>query len=604
MKIKHILLPILGLALTACNDSFLQRVPQTDVTDPAFFQSAKDLETYSNSFYGYIGGSYDDLGSDNIGVYQENTELANLMRGDVRPSDIGSWYDNYGRIRNINFMLVHGRRASGSEVDINHYMGIARLFRALQYNTLVQRWSDVPFYNRPLETSDREELYKPRDSRALVMDSVLADLQYAVAHVKEGTSKTRITRWSALGYLARTALYEGTFRKYHDELELQGTAEQWIRIAKEAAAELMEKGGYSLEPNYTDLFLSEDLSKSPEIILFKDYNADLGVRHNASSLFDYIHGLNRELMDEYLWIDPVTGEAKPFHEVPGYAAMDRRQVFDNRDSRMAQTFAPPFFVPRNSKDTARIKLQLGGYPQVKFYPLDAKHDGWGNAFNDLPIIRYAEILLIYAEACAELGELDQHVLDLTVNRIRRRAGVPALSLADANAAPDPDLSAKYPNILAADKGAALEIRRERRIELACEGFRYGDVMRWKCGKLFAHPGQGMYIAHLGLLDMSGKAGRTRPADFFDTGLFNNKEHQKEWLAANGYPADYVETHGITVYYLDNETFYLSEGDHGFVMVKQEKDGGKGEFIEPKYYYRPLNQDDRTINPNLSETIFW
>lgn len=604
MKIKHIILPVLGVALTACNNSYLERVPQTSITDPAFFQSAKDLETYTNGFYGYIGGSYDDITSDNTCIYQENTELNSLLTGNVRPDNVGGWYDNYARIRNINFMLVHGRRATGSEVDINHYMGIARMFRALQYNSLVQRWNDAPFYNRPLETDDRDELYKPRDSRQLVMDSVLADLQYAVEHVKEGTSRTRITRWSALGYLARTAFYEGTYRKYHDELNMQASAEAWIRIAKDAAYELMETGGYSLEPNYTDVFLSEDLSKSPEIILFKDYDDELGVKHNASSLFDYTHGMSREFMDEYLWIDPVTQEAKPFHQVPGYETMDRREVFANRDPRMGQTMAPPFFIPRNSKDTARIKLQLGGYPQIKFYPLDAKHDGWAEAFNDLPMIRYAEILLIYAEACAELGELDQTVLDLTVNKIRQRVGVPDLSLAYANANPDPDLMAKYPNIQATDVGAALEIRRERRIELACEGFRYGDVVRWKCGKLFAHPGQGMYIAHLGLLDMSGKAGRTRPADYYDTGLFYNKEHQKQWLAENGFPADYTEKHGITLYYLDTEVFYLSEGDHGFVMVTREKNGGKGEFIEPKYYYRPLKLDDRTINPNLEETIFW
>ena len=197
------------------------------------------------------------------------------------------------------------------------------------------------------------------------------------------------------------------------------------------------------------------------------------------------------------------------------------------------------------------------------------------------------------------------MLDQTVNLIRQRAGVPALSYAQANANPDADLMDKYPNIQAAARGAALEIRRERRIELTCEGFRYDDVMRWKCGQLFARPGQGMWLDHIGLIDMSGKAGRSRPADFVDTGVFFDKEHQKQWLADNGYPADYIETHGVTVYYMDDDAvFYLSEGDHGYVMVATEKDGGKGEFIEPKYYYCPLNLHDRTINPNLDETIFW
>ena len=606
MKRKYILLPALCAVLlgTACNDSFMDRYPHTDISPEGYFRSVKDLETYTNGFYGYIGASYDDIYTDNTAFYNNDSELRNLMKGLVRPDNIGSWYSNYGNIRNINFMLVNTGTVDGDPTDINHYVGIARLFRGLQYAGLVKRWNDVPWYSRPLETSDIEELYKPRDSRSDVMDSVLLDMQFAAAHIPAGSSKTRITRWSALAYLARTALYEGTFRKYHDELELQGTAEKWLRIARDSALTIIREGGFSLEPNYTDLFLSTDLSKSPEIILFKDYDADLGVRHNASSLFDYQHALGRELMNEYLYIDPATNTAKPFNQVPGYATMNRQEVFANRDPRLAQTFAPEWFIPRNTTDTARIKVELGGYPQIKFYPLDPAHDGWAMAFNDLPMIRYAEVLLIYAEACAELGELTQDVIDQTVNRIRQRVGVPALNLAQADANPDPDLMDKYPNVQNSNVGGTLEIRRERRVELACEGFRYDDVMRWKCGQLFARPGQGMWLDHIGLIDMSGKAGRSRPADFVDTGVFFNEQHQKEWLAANGYPEDYVEKNGITLYYLDNEQFYLSEGDHGYVMVTQEKDGGKGQFIEPKHYYRPLNQDDRTVNPNLDETIFW
>ena len=606
MKTKYILLSALGaMAMTACNDEFLDRYPQTDISSEGFFNSVEDLKTYTNGFYDYIGASYDDIYTDNTGFSQNDATLKNLMKGLVRPDNIGSWSGNYSNIRNINFLIVNADRVNAEQTDIDHYVGLARMFRALQYVSLVKSWNDVPWYDRPLETDDIDELYKPRDSREFVMGKVLEDLKFAAEKIPEGTSKTRITRWSALGYLARVALYEGTYRKYHDELELQGTAEEWIRIAKEAAWTIMDEGGFSLGPNYTDLFLSTNLDNNPEIILYKDYDKDLEVRHNASSLFDYAHALSRDLMNEYLYIDPATNEAKPFNQVPGYATMNRQEVFANRDPRMRQTIAPEWFIPRNSTDSARIKVELGGYPQIKFYPLDVAHDGWGNAFNDLPMIRYAEILLIYAEACAELGELDQTVLDQTVNLIRQRAGVPALSYAQANANPDADLMDKYPNIQAAARGAALGIRRERRIELACEGFRYDDVMRWKCGQLFARPGQGMWLDHIGLIDMSGKAGRSRPADFVDTGVFFDKEHQKQWLADNGYPADYIETHGVTVYYMDDDAvFYLSEGDHGYVMVATEKDGGKGEFIEPKYYYRPLNLHDRTINPNLDETIFW
>ena len=606
MKTKYILLSALGaMAMTACNDEFMDRIPKTDITEDGFFKSVQDLETYSNGLYDYISTSYDDIYTDNIGFYQNDATLKNLMKGLIRPDNIGSWGGTYDRIRAMNFMLVNAEDVPGEAVDINHYVGICRLFRALEYVSLVKSWNDVPWYDRPLETDDIDELYKPRDSREYVMGKVLEDLQFAATNVKEGTSKTRITRWSALGYLARIALYEGTYRKYHDELNMQASADEWLRIAKEAAFELMDKGGFSLAADYAGLFNSEDLSSNPEIILFKDYDDALDVRHNAANgLFDYVHSLSRALMNEYLYIDPATNETKPFNQVPGYATMNRQEVFANRDPRMRQTFAPEWFIPLGSTDSTRFKVELGGYPQIKFYPTSSAHQGWNMSFTDLPVIRYGEILLIYAEACAELGELDQTVLDESVNLLRRRAGMPDMSMAAADANPDQDLMAKYPNISASHVGTALEIRRERRVELACEGFRYDDVMRWKCGKLFAQPSEGMWLDHIGLIDMSGKAGRSRPADFVDTGIWENAEHQKQWLVDNGYPEDYVDTHSIVVYYLDDAVFYLSEGDHGYVMVTTEKDGGKGEFIEPKYYYRPLNVDDRTINPNLDETIFW
>ncbi|ULT28356.1 RagB/SusD family nutrient uptake outer membrane protein [Sphingobacterium sp. E70] len=142
--------------------------------------------------------------------------------------------------------------------------------------------------------------------------------------------------------------------------------------------------------------------------------------------------------------------------------------------------------------------------QVKFYPRDpALRGGWELNYTDLPIMRYAEVLLINAEAKAELGKLTQTDIDATVNKIRARVGMPALNLAAANATPDAYLANQYSLVTGANKGVLLEIRRERRVELACEGFRFDDLYRWKSGNILAKAPGGMYIPKLGLIDVSG-----------------------------------------------------------------------------------------------------
>lgn len=237
----------------------------------------------------------------------------------------------------------------------------------------------------------------------------------------------------------------------------------------------------------------------------------------------------------------------------------------------------------------RPNLNLGGYPQIKFCsqkPVTSIE----MSFTDLPVSRLGEILLIYAEAKAELGELTQADLDLSVNKIRDRVGMPPTILGAIP--PDAGLTGEFPNVTGANRNVILEIRRERRVELACEGLRTDDLYRWKAGYLLQRRQQGIYISQLGLQDFLGNG---KP----EMGLFED-------INSNTVPE--AERGNYTFYYLKTAAgaptgIYLSEGTSGFIMFTGDRDM-KREFKEPQYYYLPVPQSQRILNPNLDETIFW
>src|SRR5699024_10904917 len=160
-----------------------------------------------------------------------------------------------------------------------------------------------------------------------------------------------------------------------------------------------------------------------------------------------------------------------------------------------------------------------GYQYVK-YILEAKYDA-GQSTNDMPIFRYAEVLLNYAEAKAELGELTQTDIDKSVKLLRDRVGMPNLDAAAANADPDPYLLSEYKNVSKGSQlGVLLEIRRERRIELVKEGHRYRDLLRWKEGARLEKPFYGMYFPGPGEYDLD-KDGK------IDLVIYEGKEPQRE-----------------------------------------------------------------------------
>lgn len=581
---------LLSLSLTSCNDSFMERYPETDITDKVFFQNVKDLELYTNGLYSILGSSYNDVVSDNV-MYVEDAGIFKMMRGETTPETVGLW-EGWDKVRNVNFMLEHVGTVVGDQPKIDHYVGLARMFRAIQYYGMVKKYSDLPWYSRTIQTTDEDLLYKTQDPRALVVDSIMADLQFAVDHIEDGASKTRVTLWSALMSQARIALYEGTFRKYHDELNLQD-GNEYLKVARDAAKRVIDSGKFDIYTAQTQyhpyeaLFISEDLSQNPEMIMYEDYDKALGRMHNAQAMINWTHSMSRDLMEDYLIVE--NNEAIPYTESSVYGKQKMYEVFENRDPRITYTFMQPGFTRDGYKEPERAKMGLGGYCQIKFIPRSYDQFGWGASYTDLPIYRYAEALLIYAEARAELGELTQDDLDITVNKLRDRVNMPHMKLANVLAKIDPRQEAHYPNVDGAQKGAILEIRRERRIELACEGQRYGDLMRWKVGENFANLAEGLYVDKLGYQDITGD---NQP----DIAIVATQAD------ADAIPAADKEKYKLTVYVLDGNTFSLSEGDHGYIRLTSQI--GKFNFISPKYYYTPLDVKDIQLNKNLVQNPFW
>lgn len=577
------------LVQTGCNDSFLERYPIVSISPEAFFKNVTDLELYTNTYT--LSPSYFDYVSDNYTTYSNTHANNNMIRGNVTPATCGGWGD-WGTLRKYNIFLDNVHKASGDPEQIAHYIGLTRLMRARWYYEQVKWYNTLPWYSHALTDTDQEMLYKPRDSRELVVDSIMADLDYASANVSTNMGNRSImSRWYALTTQARICLHEGTFRKYHDELNLQNTATRFLEKAVEAASKVMESGLFEIDKTggtdvaYQRLFTGYALDKSKEIILFKDYDNELRIKHGApNESFNWITGFSRSLMESYEYVN-ADGKAIPFSQVKGYETMGYVDIFKNRDPRMKQTLMYPGYK-KPGVSTAHIpNIDLGGYPCIKYMVNDPAQIVSTMAYTDLPICRYAEVLLIYAEAKAELGKLTQEDMDKSVNLIRARVGMPRIVINDIM--DDPNLTAQYPKVT--DK-ALLQIRRERRIELVNENFRWDDLIRWKEAHLIRSVQQGIYIDKLGVFDVTGDG-------IPDVGIFKNTE-------SNTIPE--ADRNKYTFYYLEKGgkpgTISLSEGDHGYIVINSEI--GNRKFEEPKFYYWPLPEQQRVLNPALEETIFW
>lgn len=607
-KIIFVLLAFAGLAMMGCNDGFLDRTPETSLAETNFFKTESDLALYSNQFYSYyshgqgyytVGPYYGD-GADNVVLNNFSArKIYQSMGGSLTPNNCAQW--DWSKIRVVNFMIARAGKAAGE--NVKHYIGAARLNRAyLYYVEKVLRYSDVPWYSRDLQTNDTELLYKTQDSRAAVVDSVFADFGYAIANMRTidrlgNHGRALFSKELALAFAARCALYEASWRKYHPELKLESTADAFFRKAIGYCEQLMDdsnvglctKGLMAGEENvsaYLAVCRNKDLADNPEAIFYEDCNFALGkVWWNSTDLC-----LSRDLMETYLYVE--NGSSKPFTQVSGYDRMGVDQVFRNRDPRLADTFWTPGKTRFGLAGLEVPSLVTGGYMMYKTNALldGSNQSGSGSGakcYADIPIVRFNEILLTYAEAKAELGQLSQSDLDKSVNLLRDRVGMPRATLASWLGNVDPVLAAKYPHAVSTQLGAVLEIRRERRVELAMEGFRAKDLFRWGEGQIFEE------MLQQGITLPDGYGAYDLTADGVPDVLVLEKKADKdnyaEALAANP---------GIVIYAVEDGQIELKDNHIQPQGVNNLK------FTAPRDYYHPISTQDILINPNLIQIPSW
>ncbi|MDX1364162.1 MAG: RagB/SusD family nutrient uptake outer membrane protein [Arenibacter latericius] len=587
---KYILIAIIATAFFSCEKDFLDRVPKTDITADGFFNSVSDLEVYTNGFYDYFGASTRDLSTDDQTRHSEGDGLNSLLKGNLTLSNASNW-GGWGTLRNINYFLENydnnGVSETASPAEINHHLAFARFSRARWYMGKIKDYGMVPWIDKPLSV-DSEELFKTQDSRDFVVGKIIEDLEFAIANLRESAdNKSEITKWSALAEMSRFALYEGTFRKYHDYAQL-GDADLYLNKSASASQEIIDSGKFSIWSNgdtntaYNEFFIQDNYNGNSEVIQSIEYSYSDPRRTHGVVVYFY-WGLSKNLADSYLMTDGTR-----FTDIPNFDKKGFVEVFENRDPRMAQTFTYPGYVFPQTENDYLIVPTYGGYTQQKFLHNDKDETLWDSQ-NDLAVYRYAEVLLNHAEAKAELGTLTQEDIDVTINPIRGRVGMPGLNLEDANANPDPIQIAQYPNVSGQHMGAILEIRRERRVELACEGFRRGDMVRWKNGPTLAQPQVGMYVPGFGGIDVTGDG-------ISDIAILNSPSETG--------PIDGLSNAAELVkYYVSDGSFYLTEGDSGFIAMTGDVTQPKS-FIEPKYYYYPMGINDLLINPNLKQVPYW
>ena len=587
MKKFHYILSVLALlSFVSCN---LDEVPVDTGTNQAIFGSESGLELYTNSFY-------DILPNTDVGVFQGDDASDLVARNGVdnllapnalSPITSSGW--SWSDLRNINYFIENAENSPVPEK--NHYIGMARFFRALFYFEKVKRFGDVPWIDRTIEITDDVTLHGPRTDRFEVMDNVLADLNYAIENITltSDPSATRITKNVARAYKTRIALYEASLRKYHTSYNMQGTANAWyeevVSTANDITGFTLHQGA-SDDRSYRELFIT----KAPfadETILAVALDASLQVFSSANRRFiSPTYGnrpsLTRNFVNTYLNLD-----GTPFTSDPNYKTTPFIEEVQDRDLRLKQTIrlgdyhrtenAVPIVSPPNFNQT------FTGYQPIKWcYDERFPYDDESRNDNAHIIMRYAEVLLNKAEALAELGTMTSADWAETIGALRERAGITGTTLTTMPTVADPYLVDYYKGKFT--DPVLLEVIRERAVELVFEGLRPSDLIRWHIGELFADaPMNGMYVPALGEYDLNGD------------GIMDVSFYQGTRPEPSNPSIAFVDVTPSSA----AGRIQLSNGTSGEVIWNP----GVREWSDNKYLY-PIPEADRDQNPALGQNPGW
>ncbi len=514
---KKIILFIGVISLLVSCSNFLDKEPLDQISTDQYWKNAHDLENYTLQYYpnfptaknissGYTGAMGWDAfrGSDHQIIQTPATQL-NGTRTIVQSG--GSW--SWTAIRSVNIFFENYKKVIETPANIQHFIGEAYFFKAWFYFELVRQYGDVPWYSKSLQM-DSPELYNPRTPRTQVVDSILWNLDKAVENLKflkdADGGNNRLSKEAALIFKSRVALFEGSWQKYHagTPFGTQGAdPAKYFQAAVQAVTELMTAGKYKVgiyntgNPmvDYNKIFSSTNLSANTEVVLWAKFDKTLTtLSHNfqqyVTSYTSQV-SLTLELIKNYLGKDGNPYDYTTLSSATkGTAFLSK--IATDCDPRLAQViwtpgqvmwdnsggrvlFTKPYLDKSGEvKNHTGFQLRKGADPTD---PTAGGAQGFSTACETGSVIfRYAEALLNLAEAQSELGITVNYAT--TINLLRKRAGMP-----DFKVQSDPNRSG-YAAFGYTINDELYEIRRERAVELSCEGFRFDDWRRWRAHNLF------------------------------------------------------------------------------------------------------------------------
>lgn len=554
--------------LNSC-ESFIDIEPLDQITEENYWKSTNDLNNYMLQFYP-VFNNYTAM------VAQLATNSDDMVHGS--PSEIlngertlrsGNWRGEWTQIRNVNIFFENYEKCQDEFSAYQHYVGEAHFFRAWFYFNLLKMYGDLPWYSEVLQLDDDDELMRARDPRTTIADKILEDLDKAIAYLdsRSNTGNCKISKEAALAFKTRVALYEGTWQKYHADTPFGTTGAnptKYFQASISAAEELMS-GSYNVgiyntgnpDNDYFKMFGLVNMGDVNEVILYRAFNYAEGFGNTVEGNLSYNaseKGATWSLISSYLGKD-----GQPYDYL-GLAEITKGNAFltkiaNDCDPRLKSTIYIPgdirgaavgLIFDKPTIDEGVLQLCPTGF-QIK-KTTDPYSRGAGQTWEigsetGLIMLRYGEVLLNYAEAKCEL---DNSVAFQQLNLLRKRAGMPDFVVNSQSS--DPNL---------VDYGYTIsnelyEIRRERRVELALEGLRDEDYMRWAAHSLFKGERPKGYP-----LSMEEFPNYNKPID--ENGLIDYYKN----ILPNGY-----------------------------------------DFRENKDYLYSIPQDEITLNPNLIQNPGW
>lgn len=479
------------LLFVGCDD-FLDRPQLTKANDETAWTSEENVRLYANQYYTSFFDGYGVLNSNSSAAlmgYQFSDDIVHMgNQGNFTRVVPNSSIWNYTLIRSLNIMIdrVENRMEDVlTEEAYNHWIGIGRFFRGMRYADLVVQFGDIPYYDYEVSDTDLDDLYKPRTPRDEVMDGVYNDLQFAMENVRRSDGEQYVNRYIVNAFVTRLALREGSWQKYY--YKDNARAQKFFELAETAGDMVINSGKYDIVTDFRTLFTSLDLKGNRDVILYRHYDAAVAVTHSIATLNNLnesvAFGGNTDLIKSFICTDGSVWQNSSLDNADDFTLSN---VIKTRDSRFEATFYDkPYprnrgsylyinkFIPRDV-----IKIVEAGNPPPTEYTST-------NNQTDYPEFRYAEVLLNWIEAKAELATIggaivSQGDIDKSINKIRNRPLAPdAVAKGVQKTAPLQLVNLPNDPEKDADVSALLwEIRRERRMEFAFEYSRIDDIKRW------------------------------------------------------------------------------------------------------------------------------